>query len=223
MTFPGPPVPPPPAPGSNAIGKFQIGTSPIGTIPPFNTWETIIDEYATSPIITGIATSFGAAADMTAAFDLFFDSQWNPDTASGPGLDVIGRIVGVTRTLQISGEAGPFLGFEEADDPDDVGFNQAPFYTGSQLTQNFQLQDSDFRKLINAKMLLNICDGSIPAINNILLTLFPNRGPCYVTDGLNMTMTYTFAFTPTAIELAILQQSNVLPTPAGVVATLVYP
>jgi hypothetical protein len=35
-----------------------------------------------------------------------------------------------------------------------------------------------------------------------------------------MTMTYTFEFPLTAVELAILAQSNVLATPSGIVATI---
>jgi hypothetical protein len=36
-----------------------------------------------------------------------------------------------------------------------------------------------------------------------------------------MTMTYTFEFGLTPVEFAIVSQTNVLPTPAGVVATIV--
>ena len=82
------------------------------------------------------------------------------------------------------------------------------------------MPDADYRTLIYAKALSNICDGSIPSANRILRLLFPGRGNCYVTDGLDMTMTYTFEFPLTAVELAILAQSNVLSTPSGIVATI---
>jgi len=220
----GAPYPHPnPAPGSNAIGSFQIGVSPIGTIPSFDPWATIISQYGNSQAIDGIITAFNAAMDQTANFDTFYDVWWNVATAQGVGLDRIGRVVNVSRTVQIPLGTQDFFGFNEANDPTFVGFGQAPFSSGGTLTSNTTLVDSDYRTLIYAKMAANICDGSIKSINGILLTLFPNRGNCYVTDGENMTMTYTFTFALTPIELAIVQESGVLPKPVGVAATVVQP
>jgi hypothetical protein len=77
-----------------------------------------------------------------------------------------------------------------------------------------------YRVLVKAKALANICDGSIPAINQILLLLFPGRGNCYVADG-DMLMTYTFEFPLTPVEGAIVAQSGILPRTAGVTQFLV--
>jgi hypothetical protein len=223
MTGTGPPYPQPPAPGSNIIWTgYTIGVSPIGTIAPFYPWVTVIVQYANSPIIDALITSFNAACDLTKAFDDFYSNQWNPPTAYGYGLDVIGRIVNVSRVVQLPPGAEEYLGFQETGDPTrDVGFGQGPFYSGQPLTSNYNLDDADFKTLIYAKMLSNICDGSIPSINALLLTLFPNMGACYVVDGLDMTMSYNFAFALTGQQLAILLQSGVLPTPCGVASTIV--
>lgn len=212
----GPAYPHPnPAPGSNGIGFFQIGISPIGTIPTFDPWTTIIAQYANSPILTAMIESFNAAMDMTEPLDNFYDMIWNIQTAIGYGLDVWGRIVGVQRAIQIPGSVLLF-GFEEAG-ASWTGFNQGGFYSGQSISQNYLLQDSDFRTLILAKAAGNISDGAIPSVNQILLTLFPNRGACYVVDGLNMSLTYTFHFQITPPELAIVSQLNVLPNAAGVI------
>jgi hypothetical protein len=216
MTFTGPPYPPGPAPGSNQIGEFQIGVSPVGTIAPFDPWQTVIIQYANSPILDGLITSFNAAIDQTLNFDNFFDLQWNIDTAIGYGLDVIGRIVGVTRTLSISGGIA-YFGFQEAGA---LGFGQAPFFSGEPVTTSFNLSDTSFRTVLNAKMLANISDGSIPSINAILLALFPGRGNCYVIDNQNMTMIYRFNFVLTQIDLAIIEQAGLLPTPCGVISSV---
>ncbi len=212
---------PNPAPGSNQIGSFVIGVSQIGTIPTFDVFSTILSQYGNSESILALITSFNAAMDQTAVFDDFFDVYWNAATAVGVGLDRIGRVVNVSRTLHLPGGVDPFLGFEEAADPNFLPFGQGTFFTGSTLTSNFQLGDADYRTLIFAKMAANICDGSIPATNQILLTLFPNRGNCYVTDGEDMTMTFTFNFSLTPVELAIVEQSGVLPKPVGVLLTVV--
>lgn len=217
----GPPYPHPnPIPGSNAIGQFTIGVSPIGTIPPFDFWSTVISQYANSPILTQLIDNFSQYVDQTENFDDFFDQIWNIDTAQGIGLDIWGRILVVDRTLHVP-NASVYFGFEEAL-PSSNGWNQAPWFSGSPLTTNLSLSDTAFRTLLFAKALANISDGSIPSINQLLLNLFPHRGNAYVTDGLDMTMTYTFGFALTPVEVAIVSQSGVLPRPSGVSATFVF-
>jgi hypothetical protein len=218
----GPPYPrPSPVPGSNSIGSFIIGVSPIGDIPPFDFWITVLSQYANSPILTTILTNFNAYLDQTANLDSFFDLIWNVITAQGYGLDVWGRIVGITRTFQALNTTKNF-GFDEATVVNADPWNQSPFYSGPSLQNTFTLSDAAFRLLVLAKATYNITDGSIPSINQLLLSLFPNRGNCYVTDGGDMTMTYTFSFPLSQQELGMLVQSGVLPKPAGVLATIVH-
>jgi len=222
VTETGPPYPHPnPAPGSNAIGFFAIGVSPIGTISQFDVWKTVISQYANSPILTGMIERFNAAMDQTSNMENFYDMMWNITTAQGYGLDVWGRIVGIGRTLNIPGNT-EYFGFTEPG-ADWTGFGQGGFYSGGGLSPNVVLSDNDYRTLILAKAAGNISDGSIPALNAILLALFPSRGDCYVIDGLDMSLTYKFAFPINPIELAILQQSNVLPNPVGVVINFDIP
>lgn len=207
-----------PRAGSNAIGSFIIGVSPIGDINFFDVWSTIISQYANSPIITTLITNLDEYLDPTVNLDSFFDLVWNVDTAQGWGLDVWGRIVGVSRTLSVQ-LTDQYFGFEEAGVSANP-FNTQPFFSGQQLNNNFILTDSAYRVLILAKALANICDGSIPAINQILLNLFPNRGNCYVKDNLDMTMTYHFDFALSPVELAIVEQSGALPKSTGVASNV---
>lgn len=247
MADTGPPYPRPPAGIPNGFGQFSLGVSPIGDFPPFDVWRTVISQYANAPALTRLIGNIFAYLDQTANFDAFFDYIWNVDTAQGVGLDIWGRIVGVNRVLQVT--AGDWLGFNEAS-PGADPFGQGAFYSGAPLTSNFALSDDAFRLLIFAKAAANITNGSIPAINQILLGLFPNRGNAYVTEGVNdgtwfgfeeslnsvgfnqasfyagssidtMTMTYSFAFHLTPVELAIVQNSGVLPKPTGVKASVV--
>ena len=104
---------PNPAPGSNAIGEFQIGISPIGTITPWDPFITVLAQYGDSPILLSLITAYNAAIDMTENFDNLFDWVWWIDSAEGEGLDSLGRIVGVQRTLQLPGEA-EYLGSVKA-------------------------------------------------------------------------------------------------------------
>ena len=192
---------------------------PPGAFVPFNYWTTIISQYANSNILTTLIGDFFQWLDQTTDFNNFYNDMWNVATAQGYGLDVWGRIVGVTRVVNIA-NAGKYFGFDEATTLSADPFNQSPFFIGSPLTTNFSLTDSAFRTLIYAKALANICDGSIPAMNALLRNLFPGRGNCYVIDNNNMTMIWAFHFTLSAVELAILGQSGVLPKPVGVAAVV---
>lgn len=215
----GPPYPHQnPAPGSNAIGIGAIGIMQIGAIPEFDVWTTVLMQYANSPRLTSLIESYNASVDMTKPVSDFFDFMWNVLTAQGYGLDVWGRIVGLEggRTIQVPGNASLF-GFNEAGASSWTGFDQGTFYTGQALNTNFVLTDPDFRRLILAKAAGNISDGAIPSVNQILLALFPGRGDCYVADGLNMQLTYTFRFPLTPVEFAIVSQVGVLPNAAGIV------
>ena len=202
----------------NGIGLFAIGISPIGTRPPLNVWDTVLSQFANSPTLTQLIANMEGYLEPTGNIDAFFDNIWNIDTAQGYGLDVWGRIVGVTRVLQV--QTTQFFGYEEAL-PGSQPYGQAPFFVGETLTSNYSLADDSFRTLIFAKALANITDGSVPSINQILLNLFPGRGNCYVTDGENMTMTFTFDFPLSSAELAIVGQSGVLPVPSGIISTVV--
>jgi hypothetical protein len=243
----GPPYPPSPAAGSNAIGSFEIGVSPIGSIPPFDVWSTIISQYANSPTLCQLLTDFDQYIDPTQNIDAFYDYIWNVNTAVGYGLDVWGAIVGVGRVVSIP--AGTYFGFNEQQSTVGT-FGQSSFYSGETATGNFSLPDDTYRTLIFAKALANISNGSTPSINQILLALFPNRGNGYVTDKSplngpffgfnasgfaetfgsapfyggpgtsNMVIYYIFEFILQPFELAIVQQTGVLPKPTGVKATV---
>lgn len=211
----GPQYPPLNPFGSNAIGQFVIGVSPIGDITPFDVWTTVISQYANSPILTALIEDMAQFCDPTADFESFLDLIWNVDSAQGYGLDVWGRIVGISRTLNIP-NSDIYFGFNEAADPDYEPFDSAPFFSGQPTTSNFDLSDTAYRTLIFAKALTNITDGSIPAVNQMLLNLFPSRGNCFVRDNLDMTMTFVFEFSLSDVELAIVQTSGALPKPVGV-------
>lgn len=65
-----------------------------------NVEQTILRQYANSPIITALIESMNAAIDPSADIDNFLVNVWQVDTAQGVFLDnVWGKIVGVSRTL----------------------------------------------------------------------------------------------------------------------------
>lgn len=189
-----------------------------GTAAPQVWTQTIISQYANSPVLLAILESMNDAINPTANIDDFYNNVWNIATAQGYGLDFWGRIVGVTRALSvIGGNSGVTFGFKEAG-ASAAGFGQSPFYEGASATTipNYVLADSVFRQLILIKALANISPRSITSINNSLMLLFASRGNAFVIDRGNMTATYSFGFLLSPVEIAILTQSGAFPAPSGV-------
>lgn len=200
--------------------------------------ETICSEYANSPTLLQLITNMNDYVDPRTNLINFYNLIWNVDTAVGFGLDIWGRIVGVSRVVPIPGTAGTF-GFDNVDRPPDwenfgnVNSSGAggPFFAGQVITGGFTLNDDSYRTLILTKALANISTTTAPALNKLLQNLFPGRGRAYTLDlgksnasAGGMAMRYVFEFPLSTIEYAILAFSGVLPHPAGVlVSILVIP
>lgn len=179
-----------------------------------NWFDTVISQYANSPIILALLASFDEWVDPQHDFDLFYRQVWDIDTAVGYGLDVWGRIVGVDRVLAVP-VTPKFFGFW-----DGVGnyapFNNGPFNSGGSFTQNYVLSDAAYRTLILIKAAANISDCSASSINSLMTALFGHRGRTYVSDLGSMQMSYNFEFYLQPFELTLLQTAGALPRPTGV-------
>jgi len=178
--------------------------------------QTILAQYANSPTLRALLEAFNAAIDPTADLELFQRQVWNWETAAGYGLDLWGRIVGVTRFITLPGTMD-LWGFDEGlGEP----FGSAPFWNGSGTSTIFALSDAAFLVLIKAKALTNLSGCSAPDINRVLQQLLGAVGRCYCLDGQNMTGRLAAEFELDPVTLTILIQSGVLPRPAGVQLTL---
>ena len=175
-----------------------------------NLEQTIISQYGNSPVLNQLIQNMNGYLDPTADIDAFFDNIWNVETAIGYGLDVWGKIVGVSRQLAIPQQN--FFGFSQGDlQP----FGQAPLYPGP-IQGTYLLSDDAYRLLILVKALANISSATVPSYNQLLQNLFTGRGRCYCVDLGNMQMQYTFEFYLYPYEFAILTQSGAFPRPTGV-------
>lgn len=186
-------------------------------------WDkTILSQYCASPTIKALLQSFNDAVDPATDITNFYNNIWNVNTAVGNGLDIWGQIVGVSRYL--TSAASNYLGYAEANSVGTAAqpFNQAPFYSGTMSNNNFALTDGQYRRLILVKAAANISSLTVPSINALLRAEFGTSdginpyGNAYVQDNLNMTFTYYLAFVPSALQLAIINNSGVFPRPAGV-------
>lgn len=145
--------------------------------------ETILAQYANSPRLLALITTFHQAASLDTLISTFLDKVWNPLTATGWGLDVWGRIVGVERVVKVAQQH--YIGFKEADDTTGTArpLNDGIFYHGLPLTSNQRLTDEGFRKFIFAKAAANISNGAIADINRLLMILFGDKGHIYLLEG----------------------------------------
>ncbi|ECJ2518693.1 DUF2612 domain-containing protein [Salmonella enterica subsp. salamae] len=186
-----------------------------------NVAATVLAQYAASPRLNALINSFNAALSPDSFINDFYDLIWNIDTAEKYGLDVWGKIVGVSRRLTVKDDFN-YLGFSEArmDNPvmdDPRPFNQAPFYSGKSVTRTVDL----YRRLILMKAMSNITDCSVPDINRMLRFMFGKNRRAYVLNNGGLRMSYIFEFALSSAELAIIQSSGALPSPPGVYVSVV--
>lgn len=189
-----------------------------------NPLDTILAQYANSPTIVDLISRFNDCIDPSTDLDALFSMIWDVETAVGYGLDVWGKIVGVTRQLQTD-PGSNYLGFEEGYTAEtaDTGpqpFDQAPFYGGALATHTYTLGDEAYRKLIMTKAMANITDCTAPSLNRLLGYLFAGRGRAYVQDAGDMRVQYVFEFGLSEVERGILLSSGAVPRPAGVKVTV---
>jgi Protein of unknown function (DUF2612)/PASTA domain len=212
-----------PLPGTIVFAGTPVNLGISFIVPEFDVDATVISQYANSPTILAMVANFAEYFDPAQNLQSFYLDVWNIDTAIGFGLDIWGRILGVSRVIPIPGTSGAF-GFENSDSPPDWEnfgnlndvLSGGPFFSGQISGNSYKLNDGPYRTLLLTKALGNICATTAPALNALITNLFPGRGRCYTKDGGAMTMTYVFEFPLTTIEYAILAYSGVLAHPAGV-------
>lgn len=184
--------------------------------------ETLLSQYANSPTIVELINDFNQWIDPSKNIELFLEQVWDITTAQTYGLNVWGKIVGVSRILQIA-ETPTYLGFNEAFTAPTASigpqpFGQAPMYAGPLATTSYELSNDAYRTLILVKAMSNISNCSVPSINRMLQFLFAGEGRCYVQDTGDMTQRFVFEFNLTPVQLAIMLTSGIISRAAGVLS-----
>lgn len=200
-------------------------------------WETTLaSQYANSPALLAVIQGMNDSIDPNARIDDFYRLVWNVDTAVGHGLDVWGRIVGISRYLSIP-STEDFFGFETGGIPEhSQPFGSGVFFAGAGSSTTFALSDTAYRQLIYFKAFANIARADIPTLNRLVNKLFSgvlglyivrgyvvdgyfsagDPGRAYVQDLGGMQMRYVFEYEFNVYESAIVNTPGLLPHPAGV-------
>ena len=184
--------------------------------------ETILTQYSASQRLLRIIDTFNQAVSLDDFTDEFIAKVWDLTTCEAFGLDMWGKIVGVSRYIVAPIENSSF-GFSEANDvnPDyPTPFNDSPFFAGVQETTNVRLGDDAYRTLILCKAFTNISIATIPEINRFLKMLFYQRGRAYCVNYKDMTIGLTFEFELAPYEESILTNYDVTPVPSGVLVNV---
>ena len=177
-----------------------------------NIVDTLLSQYANSPIIVGLLEGLEECLNPSTTIDAFYDDIFNVLTAKGYGLDVWGRIVGIGRNVPSSIGSDRTFGFNK--DSGFTPFNDAPFSGSGSGFTSYALPDSLYRQLIMIKAYANILYATAPNINKFLFYIFKKRA-YYLLTG-DMQAEYVFEFTPTAFERLIIFSLNILPIPCGI-------
>ena len=183
----------------------------------FDIEETIQSQYAASPRIISLLKGFSGLIDPSPDIQMFFANIFNFATATGYGLDVWGRIVGIDRKIKDVPPSDLYLGFQaiNAENPQASTFNNATFYSDAYASTTYILEDTAYRLLINTKAMANVGTGTLAALNQQLHFLLPNARAGVVNVGTMKIRIYAQTYLQ-VYEKNLLLRGDLPPIPAGV-------
>ena len=181
-----------------------------------NLKDTVISQYAHSPVMLSLIQSWNDAIDPAADLQAFYDTVWNVETAQGWGLDVWGRIVGISRNIDMQPE-DEYVGFTQGFTP----FAGGTWAGDGDTRRTFRLHDDMYRRVIMFKAMSNIIYAAAPHINRLLRAMFAGRGRAYFVKRGTMAARYVFEFYLHPIERHLVRE--MLPRPSGVMLDFYEP
>lgn len=187
--------------------------------------DLLIIQYKTLPKASATVQAYMEALII---FELIDDvnNGYDLDTAIGAQLDVLGKYIGVERTvtsfpfdrdyfgyLRYGETSGLFLGYSTYGNVPDV--QMFTYNSGGA----FDLTDSEYRLFLQLKAKQNIAFFSLGTIDQIIFDIFGTD--VSVEDLKDMKLTYTFLFADKRIG-TILFTEDLLPRTAGVQTLLSF-
>lgn len=167
---------------------------------------------------------------MLAQWQVIADFIRNPanfdlDRVTGYRLDVIGRIVGLPRSVP-EALAKVFFGFQEHLNSEGFGSKSNAAYIGAPFYSKFapaygpyQLGDNEYRRFLRVKIARNAAASTIASddrvsLQDVIQAAF--NGRAYVTDRQDMTLALNISPQVSVDELRLIVRLGLLPKPAGV-------
>lgn len=189
------------------------------------TVNLLIKQYWEKPKAKAEIELQASTWDKTRAFLDALDPAFDLDNAIGAQLDVLGRIVGISRSVP---SVIPKIYFGFSVNPANEGFADrfnslrvgGPFFDRfSSAFTDLQLNDNDYRFFICIKAAKNLASGYVSSdkyigIQDVVLSAF--EGQAYVVDNLDMTLTLYVSPAVSADRLRLIQALSLLPKPQAV-------
>ncbi len=150
-------------------------------------------------------------ANQTDFWSQWYTNVFNLQTANDFGLSVWSQILNLPLFINNNPDppGKPIWGFGSYN----KNFTRGNF---SNANQNISLTTAEKRIVLRLRYFQLITRGAAPEVNAFLAIVFAPLGQVYMLDGLNMTITYIFSFTPSENLLTVLKDYDILPQPAGV-------
>lgn len=137
----------------------------------FSIDSTIQSQYSDSSHIKGVIQNYYNYLDPSADIENLYTNLIDLNTATGYGLDVWGRIVGIQRSFLAIDDQYSYFGFDNTVISDRLDtFNNAPFY--QEVNGVIKLTDNAYRTYIKIKALINISNVSLNNLNYIFSQMF---------------------------------------------------
>lgn len=176
--------------GTGGWGQGGWGNEPVESLPIGAYLALLTSEYRLSPKLKALLLMLLQKADDITRCLAQFDFLMDLDNATGELLDMLGSIVGASRTVsfQPSNGVSPIL------------------------------DDTTFRTLIYAQIAQNHWDGTIGSLQAVWQQLFPG-GKIIIADNQNMTATVIVTGSFTSITLDLIRNGYICPRPQGVLYT----
>lgn len=141
-------------------------------------------------------------------------TSYDPYTATGESLNIIGRVVVIDRSIleSIPLETYEFNGDGDYEFNDDGDFQ----FSATSILADAELSDEYFRTLVLSKIVKNNSDATLDGIVESVLTIIPNANYVTVTDGEDMTFSIEINGTLTSIQRELIATKDIVPKPQGV-------
>lgn len=175
---------------------------------------------------TGVVLDAGMIYDIAIAVR----DGFGINDARGKQLDVLGRILGVSRTITGTTFTRAYYGYALYGDTTPFIFNPMLLYGAEPPDVQFRdyressqslydLTDEEYRIILKLAIVRNTSNASVKTIDEILNVLF--GAECYFIDRMNMTVVSYMVGAKWSRIFGIAKSSGLLPNPAGVGTILV--
>lgn len=166
----------------------------------------VTSQHQDKPKFMAWLTSPLSILDDAVTLSNSFYSYFDIDLAIGAQLDIIGKIIGVSRTVTF--QPTPFCS---------LGVPGVPYFSYPSPV----LDDDMYRLVLRAKILQNMWDGTLPSLYEMWDTLLPNAR-LVIRDNQDMTIIALVIGLSMQIQKDLISNGYIVPKPQGVQMSFIY-